>query len=303
MKTRFEGDEGKRRLLDALNTQKIAIGDSSIAAALVNEIELIEVAVGKSIIDEGAADNDIFFILVGSFSIIVKGTRVATRTVGDHVGEMSAIDPSTARTASVVADSPSLVGKISESALAGLASSHPNIWRNLAKELVVRLAQRNTLIGKPNERPKIFIISSKEALMIAQEIQSILSHDDCLITVWTDGAFFASTYALDNLENMVDQSDFAIAIAQPDDEARIRNQTYKVARDNIIFELGLFMGRLTRQRAILFQPEGMEIRLPSDLQGLTAVSYKTGAPTELTALLAPACHEIRKIVQALGIRR
>ena len=44
-------------------------------------------------------------------------------------------------------------------------------------------------------------------------------------------------------------------------------------RDNVVFELGLFMGRLGRRRTILMKPKNTVIKLPSDLVGVTTIDY------------------------------
>lgn len=62
------------------------------------------------------------------------------------------------------------------------------------------------------------------------------------------------------------------------------------------------MGKLSRHRAILIHPRVTGLKLPSDLQGLTLLSYTSGKPDELASRLGPACTEIRKIVQNLGVR-
>ena len=61
--------------------------------------------------------------------------------------------------------------------------------------------------------------------------------------MWTDGVFRASWYPVESLEAQIDQSDFAIAIVQPDDITIKRGVEVATARDNVIFELGLFIGR------------------------------------------------------------
>lgn len=303
MKERFEGTDGKRRLLAALQSQKVCSADAAaIGAALAEVAEVREVKAGEAIIDEGAHDNDVFFILAGAFSILVKGHLVATRAVNDCVGEMSAIDPSLPRSASVVANETSVVAKVTEPEFIRIADAHPKLWRSLSTELAKRLNQRNTLVTQPNDKPRLFIISSKEALAIARDIQAILEHD-VLVQIWTDGVFFASGYALEALEAAVDQSDFAIAIAQPDDTSTSRGVESKIARDNVIFELGLFMGKLGRRRTILFQPQGQELKLPSDLQGLTAVTYKVGDPKDMPSLLGAPCTQVRKLIQEFGVRK
>ena len=92
-------------------------------------------------------------------------------------------------------------------------------------------------------KPRIFIGSSAERLNISYAIQENLEYD-AQTTVWTQGIFQLSSNALDDLINALKDFDFAIFIFHPDDVLKIRDQTYKTIRDNLIFELGLFMGRL-----------------------------------------------------------
>jgi predicted nucleotide-binding protein len=53
----------------------------------------------------------------------------------------------------------------------------------------------------------------------------------------------------------VDASDFAIAIAQPDDVTKTRGKRKNTPRDNVIFELGFFMGRLGENVRSSWNPE------------------------------------------------
>jgi len=93
MLSRFSGDSGRRLRVDAFKNQTLVAGNNELAEKLADIAELIEVAPGTSIIRQDDYTNDIFFILVGSFSVIVNGREVATRGSGDHVGEMGAIEP------------------------------------------------------------------------------------------------------------------------------------------------------------------------------------------------------------------
>jgi len=45
-------------------------------------------------------------------------------------------------------------------------------------------------------------------------------------------------------------------------------------RDNVIFELGLFMGHLGKERTLFAFPKGQQSKLASDLQGVTPLHYK-----------------------------
>ena len=149
-----------------------------------------------------------------------------------------------------------------------------------------------------HDKIRIFIISSAEALEIARTIQNAFEYYFTVV-VWTDGVFRASWYPIESLERQLDQSDFAIAVAQPDDVTESRGISSATARDNVIFELGMFIGRIGRQRSFLVEPRSEEVKLPSDLSGITALPYKYD-PDDLTAAVAPACNRIRKIVRDLG---
>ena len=277
-------------------------GDAGLAADLAAIVEVDEIAAGAVIIEDGASDNQVFLILTGKFQVLVKGRVVATRGASDHVGEMAAIDPVQPRSATVIAVDASVVAKVSETHLTELANKYPDVWRRLATELARRLVQRNALVVAPRNDIKVFVVSSAEALVIAQEVQSILSHEKFEVTVWTDGVFGVSDYALDSLEKALDESDFAIAIGQPDDITEQRGAAQPTPRDNVVFELGLFIGRLGRRRTILLEPSGEAVRLPSDLKGLTTIRYKHDRDKNLTSQLGPACTQIRKHIADLGPR-
>jgi CRP/FNR family cyclic AMP-dependent transcriptional regulator len=104
-------------------------------------------------------------------------------------------------------------------------------------------------------------------------ISAAFENDAFETKLWTDDVFKVSNYALEDLEREIDQADFAVAIAHPDDHTKSRGQKWPAPRDNVIFELGLFMGRLGRQRAILMEPRDEGIKLPSDLAGVHTIMY------------------------------
>jgi CRP/FNR family cyclic AMP-dependent transcriptional regulator len=62
------------------------------------------------------------------------------------------------------------------------------------------------------------------------------------------------------------------------------------------------MGKLTRYRTILVHPKIKNLKLPSDLQGLTLIRYEYGDDSTIAARIAPVCEEVRKIVQKMGVR-
>lgn len=297
---RLSGEKGARLRVEAFANQKIVAGDRALAFELSELAGLVQFETGEVAIEQDGSDNDVYFILAGLFSIVVNGREVHRRGPGDTFGEMAAIEPSLPRSATVVALEPSVVGKLGEPDLADLASRYPDIWRFLAREVSKRLRQRNALVNARRDQIRIFIISSVESLPIAREIQSAFAHEDFQTVLWTDGVFKVSGYAIQSLEDEVDRSDFAIAIAHPEDTTTIRGEAWPTARDNVIFELGLFMGRLGRERAILMESREAKVKLPSDFAGLTTVPYRFVAGEDATRLMGPACHELRKHILRLG---
>jgi predicted nucleotide-binding protein len=80
------------------------------------------------------------------------------------------------------------------------------------------------------------------------------------------------------IEKFVDYSDvgFAVALLSPDDVAypnkgKVLNSNTKRARQNVIFELGYFIGRLGRNKVLALYQDGVEI--PSDYNGVLYTLY------------------------------
>ncbi|ENY80419.1 TIR domain-containing protein [Sphingopyxis sp. MC1] len=297
---RFRGDAGRENLFDAMMQQAIVCGNRELAAEIAAKAELVDVPEGAAIITQGADDNDLFLIIAGSFKIIVNGREVAIRGRGDNVGEMVVVEPTQLRSADVVAAEASLVARLSHADTTELASRYSDIYRVIARSLARRLLERNKLVGNHREKIRVFVISSAEALEVARIIQNAMAHDGFLVTLWTDGVFKVASYPLESLESAVDESDFAIAVAHSDDMTLFRNQDWPTPRDNVVFELGLFMGRLGRKRAILMEPREDKIKLPSDLSGITTIPYTYEPGKDAAALMAPACNILRDHINEWG---
>ncbi|MDX2181542.1 MAG: nucleotide-binding protein [Bryobacteraceae bacterium] len=150
-------------------------------------------------------------------------------------------------------------------------------------------------------RPRIFVGSSKESIEIAYSVQQNLEHD-AEITVWNQEIFEPSKYVLDSLLQNLDEFDFGIFVFSGDDIVRIRGSEHLSVRDNVIFEMGLFCGRLGRDRCYILMPRGCEeLYLPTDLIGITPALFDANrTDSNLSAAVGPACHQIRKRVQVLG---
>jgi hypothetical protein len=147
----------------------------------------------------------------------------------------------------------------------------------------------------------MFIASSTERQNLAFAAQESLERD-VEATVWTQSVFAPSKPTLTSLVDVLRTSDFALFILAPDDLVAMRDRTQQAVRDNVILELGLFIGRLGVERCFLVVPRGTEdLHLPTDLLGITPLMFDPDrGDGNWVAALGPACNRIRQVVAEAG---
>jgi CRP/FNR family transcriptional regulator, cyclic AMP receptor protein len=291
--SRFRGTNGRRLLIDAIRSQKIVAGNKAIARALAATAQLRELQAGETLIGQGGADNDLYLLLSGAVDILIHTRHMASRSAGTHVGEMALIDPGARRSATVVATEHTVAAKISEPTFTSLANQYPSLWRNLAKELGERLRQRTRFVRAPNHKPMVFIGSSTEALSIAKSLRDRLRRPDTVVRFWKESVFGASRFPIEDLERELFRADFAILVINHDDVVVSRGKKSRAPRDNVIFELGLFMGGITRQRTFVVAPPALDLKIPTDLLGLTVIRNTS---------ISDVVRELRTTIMGLGPR-
>lgn len=115
-------------------------------------------------------------------------------------------------------------------------------------------------------RPTIFVGSSMESKVIAEKIKSCFPKEEFELDIWYDGVFGKTKSTggeLSNMEwlkNFTDIYDYAIFIFVPDDEIvslsrfdQENNNARKAnaARHNVVFEFGMFMGRIGAKKTYI----------------------------------------------------
>jgi Predicted nucleotide-binding protein containing TIR-like domain len=150
-------------------------------------------------------------------------------------------------------------------------------------------------------RPAVFIGSSTEGLEAARAIQVLLDRT-CEAEIWSQGTFGPGSGTLESLVTAVDRFDFAILVVNPDDTTISRGEQKSVPRDNAIFELGLFMGALGRERTFMVFDRTRPPNLPSDLAGVTPATFEPHTSGNLDAALGAATTQIQRAVVRLGVR-
>jgi hypothetical protein len=146
------------------------------------------------------------------------------------------------------------------------------------------------------DKPRLFIGSSVEGLSVAYGIQDNLKFDT-ETTVWTQGVFNLSESSLESLLSQLDNSDFSVFVFTPDDIIKIRGKKDLTVRDNVLFELGLFIGRLGRKRCYIVIPDNKIFHLPTDLIGVTPGKYEaTRTDNNLLAATGSVSNKIKEAI-------
>jgi len=149
-----------------------------------------------------------------------------------------------------------------------------------------------------NNQPRLFVASSFEGLYVAEAVVIKLEHD-ARVKLW-DNAFDLSSVTISSLVARARDTDFAVFVFHKDDKSYIRGNVYSVVRDNVLFELGLFIGALSIDRCFILVPKSgeTEFRLPTDLAGVTVSTYDDSSDNMVDAVAA-SCAKIKVVLRKL----
>jgi len=140
-------------------------------------------------------------------------------------------------------------------------------------------------------RPQIFIGCSVEGLTEAKIIQMELAHSAADTVLWSQGVFGLSRSTLETLVEKARSFTHAVLVLTPDDMLIKRDDEANAARDNVLFELGLFMGALGRERTFVVNEKS--VRLPTDLAGIATVSFQRGGGINVVANMGPVVTKLQ----------
>lgn len=153
----------------------------------------------------------------------------------------------------------------------------------------------------------IFIGSSTEAHEkgLLLEIANIV--EDCKINPirWNQSpsVFETGKCTLENLEEMISKEgiDGSIFIYTSDDKNWYRGTEVGKPRDNVIFEHGLFSGKLGRTKSIIVKCGSVE--LPTDLSGVTYIDFSEGKKTKGEIDLRKWLYNLRAATEVQSISK
>jgi hypothetical protein len=151
-------------------------------------------------------------------------------------------------------------------------------------------------------KPRLFIGSSSEKRVYALALQKQLD-SYAEVTIWDQGFFRLNVSYLESLIDGLRECDFAAFIFAPDDLLEIREEAVESVRDNVLFELGLALGKLGTDRAFFLVPRIQDrLRIPSDLLGISSIKFDNNR-TNIEAALGPACFNVIQAIKQFGVRQ
>jgi hypothetical protein len=123
---------------------------------------------------------------------------------------------------------------------------------------------------------KIFLGSSSEKRAIAEDLERRLS-PFLLVEPWWN--LPEGDTIIGALLHKAAECDMAVFVLSPDDFAlrSSRRKRLSIARDNVIYELGLFAGAVDPTNSLMLVDENDPINLPSDLQGVIQLRWRSDA--------------------------
>jgi hypothetical protein len=149
-------------------------------------------------------------------------------------------------------------------------------------------------------KPRIFIGSSSDSINIANSCNIGLDHS-AEVSIWPNTFDKAGSDALSALITKANNVDFALFVFSPDDVTTIRGNNQPTIRDNVLFELGLFIGSLGKERCFILRPRNTELYIASDLAGINTLDFDSKrSDTNLDSAVNAACIKISTQMKELG---
>jgi predicted nucleotide-binding protein len=149
------------------------------------------------------------------------------------------------------------------------------------------------LTATPREIPKIFVGCSSEGLSAARAIQYALR--DYQVVPWPDDRRLGEA-TIEHLERVLDSYNFGVFVFTADDTRISRGRRDSVGRDNVVLELGMFIARWGRERALIVAEA--DVVLPTDVRDVQREEFRFEQSGDEPAL-GPVCTALRKSLRRL----
>ena len=138
---------------------------------------------------------------------------------------------------------------------------------------------------------ELLIVSSTEALGVVDVVERVFSEQGYRVSRWNKDFFRVNDNYRQTLTDAAGFYDYAVAIFAADDPATIRDKPVMVTRANVVFEFGLFLGRLGPDRAYCLTED--HVTGFSDWDGITEVRYRRTSDSDIEAACERVLRKIR----------
>ena len=210
------------------------------------------------------------------------------------------------------ASAPSPQGEICKNA-AVQAGGQSALWPGWRDDCRARVRPKRLMHGRePGEAPgksytNVFLAYATEDETIARTMTELIEgysarEKDCEVHVkpWPWAPEVGQSI-LDNILSKMKECRFGIFLLSPLDKATSGDSSRLKARDNVVLEAGLFIGKKDSLNAFLLLPEGYGVA-PSDLAGIIGIPYgydgaKANTRDERHKTLWPPCEKIVDRIQ------
>lgn len=316
--------------VNLVKTFPVVCGDDALAKKICSKGCVRTFNPGEFLSKQDSQDEGVYFIISGIVDVRVNGSSVARRKSKELIGEMSAMCFGTKRCASLVALTEVEALYMNSQSFVRCTEEFPQLLRLMFDALASRLRERNDAFRTPNTPPKIFVGSSTKgkdfAHAFVDKVKELIEKDargaktpahgvdiepvnvnaieTIEINYWDKEVFSPSGTTLNTLIEKSKEVDFAIFALTKDDLAKnIKGADRWLPRDNVIFEIGLFMGELSKERTYLVmeQSDFAKLKLPSDLQGFTIAVFNKKDPKSMPGKALEIANLIRTHGSISGI--
>jgi hypothetical protein len=142
---------------------------------------------------------------------------------------------------------------------------------------------------------KLFIASSSEGVDVAEAMHRLLVSTPALkhveVAPWFR-QFDLSKTNIESLEKACAEADFALFVLTADDVTTSRKKKGPSPRDNVVFELGLFMGSIGRDRCFIVAQAKTDLKVATDLAGVGIATFERSKEAKLDSALDRAAVQV-----------
>lgn len=148
------------------------------------------------------------------------------------------------------------------------------------------------------EKPIVFIGSSTHNLNVARAMADCLESRNYKPLVWDEGLFRQNESTFDGLLRISTEVDVAVFVWGASDVTMTKGQSIPSPRDNVVWETGLFLGALGKDRVFMVVDKTVSLKIPTDYSGITRAHYDgSSIGTYDISAVSSACNVIDRSVR------